>query len=114
MKAIRFHEYGGLDVLRYEEVPDPEVGPGEVLGRVRACALNHLDLWQRRGIPGVPLPHCPGSDVAGEVVTLFTGPGESGYAQQRTLKRGDEIVSTTIDDLHLPVDEVFGGSKGGS
>ncbi len=68
MKAVRFHEHGGLDVLRTEEVPDPEPGPGEVLVRVRACALNHLDLWQRRGIPGVPLPHCPGSDVAGEVV----------------------------------------------
>ena len=68
MKVVRFHEHGALEVLRYEEVPDPEPGPGEVLVRVRACALNHLDLWQRRGIPGVPLPHCPGSDVAGEVV----------------------------------------------
>ena len=64
MKAVRFHEHGGLDVLRQEDVPDPEPGPGEVLIRVRACALNHLDLWQRRGIPGVRLPHCPGSDVA--------------------------------------------------
>ncbi len=68
MKAIRFHEHGGLDVLRYEEVPDPEIGPGEVLVRVGACALNHLDLWQRRGLPGLRLPHSPGSDVAGEVV----------------------------------------------
>jgi NADPH:quinone reductase-like Zn-dependent oxidoreductase len=68
MKAVRFYEHGGLDVLRHEEVPDIEPGPGEVLVRVRACAFNHLDLWQRRGIPGVPLPHCPGSDVAGEVV----------------------------------------------
>ena len=68
MKAVRFHEHGGLDVLRCEEVPDPEPAPGEVLVKVRACALNHLDLWQRRGIPGVPLPHCPGTDVAGQVV----------------------------------------------
>lgn len=68
MKAVRFHEHGGLDVLRREEIPDPEPAPGEVLVRVRACALNHLDLWQRRGIPGVPLPHCPGTDIAGEVV----------------------------------------------
>ena len=68
MKAVRFHEHGRLDVLRHEEVPDPEPAPGEVLVRVRTCALNHLDLWQRRGIPGVPLPHCPGSDIAGEVV----------------------------------------------
>lgn len=68
MKAVRFHEYGGLDVLRHEEVPDPEPAPGEVLVRVHACALNHLDLWQRRGIPGVPLPHAVGSDIAGVVV----------------------------------------------
>ena len=68
MKAVRFHEHGGLEVLRYDEVPDPVPAPGEVLVKVKACALNHLDLWQRRGIPGVPLPHCPGSDVAGEVV----------------------------------------------
>jgi Uma2 family endonuclease len=68
-----------------------------------------MQLYASAGIPEAWLV-----DVAGEVVTLFTGPGESGYAQQRTLKRGDEIVSTTIDDLHLPVDEVFGGSKGGS
>lgn len=68
MKAVRFHEHGGLDVLSYEDVADPEPASGEVLIKVRACALNHLDLWQRRGIPGVPLPHCPGSDVAGEVV----------------------------------------------
>ncbi|MEO2195933.1 MAG: zinc-binding dehydrogenase, partial [bacterium] len=73
MKAVRFHEHGGLDVLRQEEVPDPEPGPGEVLIRVRTCALNHLDLWQRRGIPGVRLPHCPGSDVAGEVVRASAG-----------------------------------------
>ncbi len=73
MKAVRFHEHGGLDVLRQEDVPDPEPGPGEVLIRVRTCALNHLDLWQRRGIPGVRLPHCPGSDVAGEVVRVSAG-----------------------------------------
>ena len=68
MKAIRFHAHGELDVLRYEDVPDPEPRPGEVIVRVRGCALNHLDLFQRRGIPDVPLPHSPGSDVAGEVI----------------------------------------------
>jgi NADPH:quinone reductase-like Zn-dependent oxidoreductase len=73
MKAVRFHEHGGLDVLRQEELPEPEPGPGEVLVRVRACALNHLDLWQRRGIPGVRLPHCVGSDIAGEVVRAAGG-----------------------------------------
>jgi NADPH:quinone reductase-like Zn-dependent oxidoreductase len=69
MKAVRFHQHGGVDVLRYEEAPEPVLAPGEVLVRVRACALNHLDLWERRGLPRVPipLPHISGSDVAGEV-----------------------------------------------
>ena len=69
MKAIRFHEHGGPAALRLEDVPDPEPGPGEVLVRVRACALNHLDLWQRNGLPrvSIPMPHISGSDVAGEV-----------------------------------------------
>ncbi len=71
MKAVRFHQHGGPEVLRYEDVPDPELAPGEVLVRVRACALNHLDLWGRRGLPGIsiPLPHIPGSDIAGDVVS---------------------------------------------
>src|SRR5262245_38688515 len=70
MKSVRFHSHGGIDVLKYEDAPDPEPGPGEVLVRVRACALNHLDLWERRGLPHVPipLPHISGSDVAGEIV----------------------------------------------
>jgi len=77
MRAVRFHQHGGPDVLRYEEVPDPEPAPGEAVVRVRACALNHLDLWQRRGLPRVtiPMPHIPGSDVAGEVAAIepFSG-----------------------------------------
>jgi NADPH:quinone reductase-like Zn-dependent oxidoreductase len=70
MKAIRFHSHGGVDVLRDEDAPDPEPAAGEVLVRVRACALNHVDLWERRGLPrvAVPMPHISGSDVAGEVV----------------------------------------------
>jgi NADPH:quinone reductase-like Zn-dependent oxidoreductase len=76
MKAVRFHEHGGVDVLRYEDVPDPELGSGEVLVRVHACALNHLDLWERRGLERVrvPLPHISGSDVAG-VVIASAAPG---------------------------------------
>jgi NADPH:quinone reductase-like Zn-dependent oxidoreductase len=70
MKSVRFHHHGPPDVLRYEEAPEPEPGPGEVLVRVRACALNHLDVWARRGLPNVriPLPHIGGSDIAGEVI----------------------------------------------
>ena len=68
MRAVRFHEHGGREVLQLDEIPDPEPRAGEVLVRVRGCALNHLDVFQRVGVPGVPLPHAVGSDVAGEVV----------------------------------------------
>ena len=70
MKAIRFHEFGGPEVLKYEDAPDPQPRKDEVLVRVKACAMNHLDLWVRKGLPGVKLPHIPGSDVAGEIVQV--------------------------------------------
>ena len=72
MKAIVFDHHGGPEVLRYADAPEPELRSGEVLVRVHACALNHLDLWVREGIPGVPfpLPHIPGSDIAGVVARI--------------------------------------------
>ena len=72
MKAILFHEHGDPGVLHYTDVNEPALRHNDVLVRVRACALNHLDLWVRRGLPGVPipLPHIPGSDVAGEVAKI--------------------------------------------
>ncbi len=72
MKAIVYSEHGGPEVLRYTDAPEPSIDAYEVLVRVRACALNHLDLFLRRGIPGVPipLPHIPGSDIAGEVAKV--------------------------------------------
>jgi NADPH:quinone reductase-like Zn-dependent oxidoreductase len=72
MKAILFHQHGAPDVLKYTNAPDPTIRPNEVLVRVKACALNHLDLWVRRGMPGVsiPLPHIPGSDIAGEIAQI--------------------------------------------
>ena len=70
MKAIRFHQYGGPEVLKYEDVPDPQLRKDQVLVRVKACALNHLDLWVRKGTTKSPLPHINGSDVAGEVVEV--------------------------------------------
>ncbi len=75
MKAVRFHEHGGPEVLRYEEVPEPSPQPTQVKLRVKAVALNHLDVWLRKGLPGlkVPLPKIGGCDIAGEVVAL--GPG---------------------------------------
>ena len=72
MKAVIISEHGGPEVLRYTEVPDPTIGSNEVLVRVRACALNHLDIWVRGGLPGVsiPMPHILGSDIAGEVAQV--------------------------------------------
>ena len=68
MKAVRIHEFGGPEVLRYEDAPDPQTRKDQVLVRVKACAMNHLDLWIRKGLPGIEMPHILGSDVAGEVV----------------------------------------------
>jgi NADPH:quinone reductase-like Zn-dependent oxidoreductase len=75
MKAVRFHRHGGPDVLVYEDAPDPAPAEGRAIVRVHACSLNHLDLWQRRGIDRVeiPLPHISGSDIAGVVVDAGGG-----------------------------------------
>lgn len=75
MKAVAIVEHGGIDGLRYMDLPDPQPGAGEVVIKVRACALNHLDIWLRLGIPAyrLQLPHVPGSDVAGEVVAVGDG-----------------------------------------
>jgi NADPH:quinone reductase-like Zn-dependent oxidoreductase len=84
MKAVRIHQFGGPEVLTYEDVADPQPRKDQILVRVRACALNHLDIWVRKGLPGVKLPHILGSDIAGEVVEL--GEYISGFkAGQRVL-----------------------------
>jgi NADPH:quinone reductase-like Zn-dependent oxidoreductase len=70
MKAVRIHQFGGPEVLTYEDVPDPRPRKDEVLIRVKACALNHLDVWVRKGLPGVKLPRILGSDIAGEVADI--------------------------------------------
>ena len=72
MKAVRFHEHGGPDVLRYEDAPESAPTPTQVQLAVRAVALNHLDVWLRKGLPGitVPLPKIGGCDIAGEVVAV--------------------------------------------
>lgn len=70
MKAARIHEFGGPEVLKYEDVPDPKPRKDQVLVRVKACAMNHIDLWIRKGLPGLKLPHILGSDIAGEVVEV--------------------------------------------
>ena len=86
MKAILFRQHGGPEVLQFVDVPEPEPRPNEVLVRVRACALNHLDLWVRGGLPNVPipLPHIPGSDVAGEISKIG--------AEVTTVRVGQKVV----------------------
>ncbi|MFZ0880689.1 MAG: zinc-binding dehydrogenase [Candidatus Acidiferrales bacterium] len=86
MKAIIFEQHGGPEVLRFTEVAEPAIGPGEVLVRVRACALNHLDLWVRKGMVGakIPLPHIPGSDISGEIAKVGEG--------VRRVKAGDSVI----------------------
>jgi NADPH:quinone reductase-like Zn-dependent oxidoreductase len=86
MKAIVFQQHGGPEVLKYTDAAEPAIRPNEVLVRVKACALNHLDLWVRGGIPSVPipLPHIPGSDVAGEIAQIG--------AEVSTVRVGQKVV----------------------
>ncbi len=75
MKAVYFEKHGGPEVLQYGDFPDPELTPGKVVVKVRACSLNYLDIFSRRGMPGikVPLPGITGGDCAGEVAELSDG-----------------------------------------
>jgi len=106
MKAVRIHEDGGPEVLRYEDAPDPEPGPGEVLIALRAASLNHLDLWVRRGLPSVPKPRILGADGAGVVAAI--GDGVDGLAVgdrvviNPGLEHGDRIsvVGEHMDGTH--------------
>jgi NADPH:quinone reductase-like Zn-dependent oxidoreductase len=84
MKAVRIHQFGGPEVLMYEDVPDSQLRKDQVLVGVKACSLNHLDVWVRKGLPGVKLPHILGSDIAGEIVAA--GEYVTGFAAgQRVL-----------------------------
>jgi len=84
VKAVRIHEDGGPDVLRYDDVADPEPGPGDVLVSLRAAGLNHLDVWVRKGLPSAPKPRILGADGAGVVAAL--GEGVEGF------EIGDRVV----------------------
>ena len=111
MKAVRFHEHGGPEVLRYEEVPDPAPGPGQVLLRVLAAGVNYADASRRKGGTSyprpTPLPFTPGSEVVGTVekigagvagiepgATIMAWPGQGGYAEM--------AVADTADILPVP------------
>jgi NADPH:quinone reductase-like Zn-dependent oxidoreductase len=86
MKGIAFKQHGGLEVLSYMDLPEPEPREGEALIAVEACGLNHLDLWVRQGLPGIsmPMPHILGSEIVGKVVKFNSSASE--------LKPGDRVL----------------------
>ena len=97
MKAIRIHEDGGPEVLRYEDVPDPKAGDGEALVELRAASLNHLDVWIRKGLPSVPKPRILGADGAG----VIAGTGERVVINPGIMSGGKvHIVGETMDGTH--------------
>jgi zinc-binding alcohol dehydrogenase/oxidoreductase len=115
VKAVRIHEDGGREVLRYEEVDDPSPRPGEVLIRLHAASLNHLDVWVRQGLPSVPKPRILGADGAGTVAAAGEGVGDFREGQPVVLNPGLDdgarIVGEHMDGTHaeliaLPADYV--------
>jgi NADPH:quinone reductase-like Zn-dependent oxidoreductase len=118
VKAIRIHEDGGPEVLRYEDAPDPEPRPGEVLVRVQAAALNHLDIWIRKGLPSVPKPRILGADGAGYVAAV--GEGVQGVSEGATVVINPgiardgriDVVGEHMDGTHaelvaIPAENVY-------
>jgi NADPH:quinone reductase-like Zn-dependent oxidoreductase len=121
MKALYFDQHGELDVIQYGDVPDPAPGPGEVRVQVRASALNYLDIWVRRGWPGLQLqmPHWCGADLAGEIVELGKGVSEWQVGQRVVADPGinlfeDEFTHRGQDCLspgyHVLGEHVRGGA----
>ncbi len=86
MKAIVFYQYGDVDQLKWVDVPEPVLDSDEVLIKIKACALNHLDIWERLGLPGmnVRFPHISGSDIAGKV--------ERVGKKVKGIKKGQRVV----------------------
>ena len=88
MLAARIHEDGGPEVVQVEEAPDPIAGPGEVLVRLRAASMNHLDVWVRKGLPSVPKPRILGADGAGVVEALGEGVDDLAVGQRVVINPG--------------------------
>ena len=86
MKAVVFEEHGEVDKLQYKEIPEPKVGPNEVLFKIRAAGCNYNDIWARRGLPGMEIimPHVSGSDASGEVVEVGS--------EVQSVKPGDDVM----------------------
>jgi NADPH:quinone reductase-like Zn-dependent oxidoreductase len=115
VKAIRIHEDGGPDVLRYEDAPDPVPGAGEVLIELRAASLNHLDVWVRKGLPSVPKPRILGADGAGVVVSgdefapgtpIVINPGLD-HGDGRISVVGEHSDGTHAELIAVPREQVY-------
>jgi NADPH:quinone reductase-like Zn-dependent oxidoreductase len=116
VKAVRIHEDGGPDVLRYEDVEDPIAGDGEILIRLHAASLNHLDCWVRQGLPSVPKPRILGADGAGVVEALGSGADRVAAGDRVVinpgLDDGARIVGEHMDGTHaelvaVPAENVY-------
>ncbi|MFW5833398.1 MAG: zinc-binding dehydrogenase [Pseudomonadota bacterium] len=103
MKAAVIERQGGVENIVYRDWPDPEIGPDDVLVRVRACALNHLDIFVRRGMPGfpVPMPFISGGDIAGEVAAVG--------ANVTRFRQGDRVSLNPQTDEGMIGEELLGG-----
>jgi NADPH:quinone reductase-like Zn-dependent oxidoreductase len=115
VKAIRIHEDGGPEVLRYEDAPDPVPGTGQVLIALRAASLNHLDVWVRRGLPSVPKPRILGADGAGVVVSgdgfepgerVVINPGID-HGDGRIIVIGEHTDGTHAELISVPASQVY-------
>ena len=91
MKAVRIHQHGGIDVLTIDDIEKPRITDNEILVQVKAASLNHLDLWVRNGIPGVPLPMIMGSDASGIIAEI----GKNANSRY-DFKIGDEVFIAPI------------------
>ncbi len=99
MKAVIFREHGGIDKLEYADVPEPKISPDEVLVRVRACALNHLDIWVRQGLgTALEMPHIGGSDVAGEVAEIGPAVTDRRYSVGQRVIISPGVTDGTVDE----------------
>jgi alcohol dehydrogenase len=103
MKAAVIEKQGGVENITYRDWPDPEARAGDVVVRVRACGLNHLDIFVRRGMPGfpVPMPFISGGDIAGEIAVL--GDGVTGW------QVGDRVTLNPGTDEGMIGEQLIGG-----
>ena len=99
MKAVIFREHGGIEKLEFTDVPEPKISADEVLVRVRACALNHLDICVRQGL-GIPveMPHIGGSDIAGEIAAVGSAVNDRGYKVGQRVVISPGVTDGAIDE----------------